>query len=271
MKRKKLIIICVTAIIICIIAVTGYINNNRQKNKTENNIEETQTNINSDEEEFEEFIRSEAEQVETEGNFYKQGEYVSFGGFGYRVEEFYVYNSYEELVSNAPEYDIENEYIPHEDKRINAPGDCYVYVKLNVTNESQSTKKKFYCSKPVLLATDDHIVSWDEENSSYFTNCYEFYIGGVSEYVDENDEKNKYSPEIEANQTITMYKAYKCYGYIENTQDSNDDSQYVSLYDVLNAPDWYLDIPGTLNWGGSRLYNLEEKTGDIFIECVPEY
>jgi hypothetical protein len=202
--------------------------------------------------------------VEENGNFYQQGEYVSYGGIGYQVSSFTIYNSYEELVSEAPGYDTAYEYVPVFDERFDKIDSCFAYVEIQITNELGTDKSVDTIGIDLhATTTDSKIVSWQEADKIYGADCGQFYIGGDSI----PDEEDKLNPVVAPGETITIYMAFLCEGMIEYGEGDDYSYEYVDLEEILPAPDWYVGISGTSNWGGSSLTNLEEKKTDIFFKC----
>jgi hypothetical protein len=278
MKLKKILILCAMVAAVLLVVVLGFVKRHSENTDsspddadnvsviTESDDADPESTI-EPEEEYVDRVRKENEQVEENGNFYQQGEYVSYGGIGYQVSSFTIYNSYEELVSEAPGYDTAYEYIPVFDERFDRADSCFAYVEVQITNELGTDKSVDVIGIDLYAtAADNRTVTWQVDDKTYGAAFRKFYIGGDSI----PDEEDKLNPVVAPGETITIYMAFLCDGMIEYGEGDDYSYEYVDLEEILPAPDWYIGIPGTSSWGGSCLTNLEELKTYIFFKCTAE-
>lgn len=196
-------------------------------------------------EEEKELLNRVAEDQKTveQGNIFPIGDYQVFGGFGYKVLDFHMYDSYEELVENVENYNTENEKFSPD-----LFGDVcsYAYVKIQITNDAVAAKRKYQHVSGIMLAPngDTTIASKPDLH---------FDSGGEPFYVDGNRE-------MQPGETITLQWAFMCHYY------DGDTGERCRIKDITSSTEYYIQIEGEMS-AEYYPHKLADDKKNIYFKC----
>lgn len=276
MKRRTGILAGVFICILCVCAVgfvrrqhtTSESQTSEKKTENEEKTEQTSETDSASEEEKEFFAQVAADQ-EVEQRIFEAGAYQSYGGFGYRVTGFTIYDDYEDFSRQTPNYDPEKEerllYDPRfpEEKEVTE----IACVEIEVTNEKDS-EQEFFTSRIQLVVGDNgKLYNWDYEadGSKYTADLVgsenPFYVEGVEHPA---SEKNYTHPLMQPGETVTLKLFFGYYAIYCIGEDKPENVVLISIQDALDNPEYYVQIEGEMPANSAPDYITDDKMHIFF-------
>lgn len=257
--RKKilllfLVLLCVAAVVIGIGFMRRFAEN--RETVTETTEATAGTDVSAaepdDEQEYYEQLQKDQEKVEQEGNIFKQDSYQIYGGFGYSVKKFKIFDSYADFVNS--EY-CNPDYVNYEPQQgVEEGKDTFVYAEVTVTNEDRYEKTfvigncKFICAEDEKTDSEDYMFCPSDH-------CYTSKVENWKELPDKS--RDKFDLKVGESVTIEIGDSI--------TYRNKDDLSYCSVEEALAHPSYYLSIYGSMPMNGEGI-NLRKNLSHIYIE-----
>lgn len=253
--KKKIIPIVLLIMAVIVIYGVGSIRKKvvQQKAASSENVSQTEDGRSDDlpsseEKELMDIVAADQKKAE-EGNIFPMGDYQVFGGFGYKVLDFHMYDSYEELVQNVEGYDVKDERFSPNYK--NTDVCSYAYVKIQITNDAVAAKRKYQRAPGILLAPNGNAVIDSKPDFMFDSGGEPFYVAGGGDR------------EMKPGETITLQWAFVCC-YCDDTT-----GEYYRIKDVTSSTEYYLELEGEMT---SEYYphKLKDNKYCIYFKCEPQ-
>ena len=253
--KKKIIPIVLLIMAVIVIYSVGNVRrkDTQQKDASSESVSQTEDGrsgdlSSSEEKELMDIVAADQKKAE-EGNIFPMGDYQVFGGFGYKVLDFHMYDSYEELVQNVEGYDVKNERLSPNDEGTDIYS--YAYVKIQITNDAVAAKRKYQRAPGILLAPNGNAVIDSKPDFMFDSGGEPFYVAGGGDR------------EMKPGETITLQWAFECCYY-----DAATGGHY-RIEDVTSSTEYYLELEGEMT---SEYYphKLKDNKYCIYFKCEPQ-
>lgn len=267
MKKRNILVVCSFLLVCVLVFLLGLLLRSYKAEQSISSIVETNEEVDGDVRNSEstddvvEYLEKQERDIETvknSGNMFEQGEYQSYGGFGYKVLNFKLYDSYD-TIRQKQDYGIENE-VTSSDKL--SPLAQFVYIELQVTNESE--KDAIYYHPVDMVITQDGKTSVYTKNDQWGWAGGIVYIGGDIRSASEVDKtiQSPFTALLSAGETITLQYYYELYAVSENGEEA-------SVEDVFTDAEYLLQVSGIMTSG--EIVEEPEKDGaHIYFRCREE-
>ncbi len=262
--KKILSIIIILFVLSCIFFVGLHKRNQKEIDdfKVTNDADSQMTNTDDsesftdDEKNYFNQLQKDSEAAEKRNIYMIDDGRQSFGGLGYEVKSFQVFDSMGAFKASEKYVDDYLEFEP-------AGTDFaeIVYVEYELTNEGQS-KVTFYPHNLNVVYTNEKGFTYDDKKGMGSNGAIRgmfnevFYSSKVKNPV---DDKNPNAPIVESGETISLQVAFVCIG-----GDSEEEVE-MKPSDLYHPGYWYFAIPG-VGINSSDDYNINEDNTHIFIK-----
>lgn len=268
MKKRNILVICIFLLVCLLVFLSGLLLHSWKAEQSVSDVMDkngktdgiSQNDENTDD--AAEHIRQQEEDVETvkkKGNMFEPGEYQSYGGFGYRVLDFNLYDSYDDMSQN-PDYNSENEVHSPDDF---SPQAQFVFVELEVTNESENDAVYYH---PVdMYVTQDGKTVVDIQGKKWGLVSGRAYIGGVRRSANEVDKtvQSPFTALLSAGETIVLQYYFEVYAI------SHDEGEEAPIGDIYTDAEYLLQVSGTMT-SGEPVLEPEKDGAHIYFICRKE-
>ncbi len=246
-----------TIVVGCVYFIGFYkIESESQQNELEDAISSTASGeassdaVDDEEGEFIKTIEEENEKIETQGNIFPKGSYQVYGGFGYQIRNFCIYETYDKFKQSDYYCSDYEQYSP-----VYPEDSVYVFLEVDVTNERTREREFNVLQFGLLFAQDGS--AYVEDSPQLVYDASPFY---VSETENAKDEKSKLFYQIKPGDTITTQMCFSaCFV-------DDDTAETYKIHDVFENPEYYLAIEGSMT-ASNRVYRLADDKMHIYIEC----
>lgn len=257
MKRRVVLFLSLlTIVFVCVYFAGIKMESENQQNKSEDTISSTASGeissdvVDDDEKEFIKTIDEENKKIETQGNIFPKGSYQVYGGFGYQIRNFCIYETYDKFKQSDYYCSDYEQYSP-----VYPADSVYVFLEVDVTNERTREREFNVLQFGLLFAQDGS--AYVEDSPQLIYDASPFY---VSETENAKDEKSKLFYQIKPSETITTQMCFSACFVDDNTGET------YKIHDVFENPEYYLAIEGSMT-ASNRVYRLEDDKMHIYIEC----
>ena len=250
--KKKIWVLLLGILVLAIgVVIVGILKRNAEKEDTaeqkeavhaviesdEENMVETDGEPNEEQQYFEQLEKDKAKA----GTIYSRDSYPIYNGFGFKIIDFKIFNTYKEFT--------ESEYF-------NPDFVCYDPTKLNGFTEEE-------LSETMLAYAEVEITNEDRYEKEYLVNNAVIICAGDGSkdkegYYNFNDEKERDYFHIEPGKSITIQ--------IGTAVQYALDGRIVRADKVFDNPQYYLQVQGNVPSNGEQSV-LEKDLTHIFIEC----
>ncbi len=267
--KKKIWVLLLGILVLAIgVVIVGILKRNAEDRNTAEQKEAVHTVIESDEENMVEtdgepneeqqyFEQLEKDKAKA-GTIYSRDSYPIYNGFGFKIIDFKIFNTYKEFTES--EY-FNPDFVCYDPTKMNGFTEeelsetMLAYAEVEITNEDRY-EKEYLVNNAVIICAGDG--SKDKEGYYNFGGADNCYASMVDNWQDLNDEKERGYFHIEPGKSITIQ--------IGTAVQYALDGRIVRADKVFDNPQYYLQVQGNVPSNGEQSV-LEKDLTHIFIEC----